>query len=103
MLSDGGISVGESMSSSSWGTSGEGDGCVVKLLYGALCGRGDISMESGTKHGEESGIGGVVTPSHLTGGVVTSAAGRLAFVCRRGQCTATYSLCLSRSVETDSK
>jgi hypothetical protein len=28
-------------------------------------------MESGTKLGEESGIGGVVTPSHLTGGVTT--------------------------------
>jgi hypothetical protein len=50
---------------------------VVKLLYGALCGSGEISMESGTKHGEESGIGGVVTPLHLTGGVVTSAAGRV--------------------------
>jgi hypothetical protein len=49
----------------------------VKLLYGALCGSGEISMESGTKHGEESGIGGVVTPLHLTGGVVTSAAGRV--------------------------
>jgi hypothetical protein len=30
-----------------------------------------MSMESGTKLGDESGIGGVVTPSHLTGGVVT--------------------------------
>jgi hypothetical protein len=27
-------------------------------------------MESGTKQGEEEGIGGVVTPSHRTGGVV---------------------------------
>lgn len=30
-----------------------------------------MSIESGTKLGEESGMGGVVTPSHLTGGVVT--------------------------------
>lgn len=30
-----------------------------------------MSIESGTKLGDESGIGGVVTPSHLTGGVVT--------------------------------
>lgn len=33
-----------------------------------------MSMESGTKLGEESGMGGVVTPSHLTGGVVTPSA-----------------------------
>jgi hypothetical protein len=31
-------------------------------------------MESGTKQGDESGIGGVVTPSHRTGGVVAPAA-----------------------------
>lgn len=36
-----------------------------------------MSMESGTKLGEESGIGGVVTPSHLTGGVVTPSAAAL--------------------------
>lgn len=59
------------MSSSLLGiTSGEGDGAVM-YWKGALCGRGEMSMESGTKLGEESGIGGVVTPSHLTGGVVT--------------------------------
>jgi hypothetical protein len=61
-LSNVGISLGESMSSPlSWIISGEGDGSVMKLLYGALWGRGEISMESGLKHGAESGIGGVVT------------------------------------------
>ena len=35
-------------------------------------------MESGTKLGEESGIGGVVTPSHLTGGVVTPSTASMA-------------------------
>ena len=29
-----------------------------------------MSIESGTKLGDEEGMGGVVTPSHLTGGVV---------------------------------
>jgi hypothetical protein len=29
-----------------------------------------MSIESGTKQGEEDGIGGVVTPSHRTGVVV---------------------------------
>lgn len=33
-----------------------------------------MSMESGTKQGDEEGIGGVVTPSHLTGGVVAPSA-----------------------------
>lgn len=33
-----------------------------------------MSIESGTKLGEESGMGGVVTPSHLTGGVVAPSA-----------------------------
>jgi hypothetical protein len=33
-----------------------------------------MSMESGTKQGDESGMGGVVTPSHRTGGVVAPAA-----------------------------
>lgn len=41
-----------------------------KKLKGALCGRGEMSMESGTQQGEDDGIGGVVTPSHRTGGVV---------------------------------
>lgn len=70
-----GSSHGESMSSSVSGViSGEGDGRgsdrSLKKLKGALCGRGEMSMESGTKPGEEEGIGGVVTPSHLTGGVM---------------------------------
>lgn len=43
-------------------------------------------MESGTKLGEESGIGGVVMPSHLTGGVVTpSAAAVEVSIYARGQ------------------
>lgn len=29
-----------------------------------------MSIVSGTKHGDEDNIGGVVTPSHATGGVV---------------------------------
>lgn len=29
-----------------------------------------MSIESGTKHGDEDGIGGVVTPSHRDSGVV---------------------------------
>jgi hypothetical protein len=74
-----GSSQGESISSSVLGvTSGDGDGSVrersLRKLKGALCGRGEMSMESGTKHGDESGIGGVVTPSHRTGGVVAPAA-----------------------------
>jgi hypothetical protein len=36
-------------------------------------------MESGTKLGEESGMGGVVTPSHLTGGGVTPSAAAAGF------------------------
>jgi hypothetical protein len=46
----------------------------VRKLKGALWGRGEISIESGTKHGDDEGIGGVVTPSHLTGGVVVPSA-----------------------------
>lgn len=71
-----GSSHGESMSSSLSGViSGEGDGRgtgsdrSLRKLKGALCGRGEMSMESGTKPGDEEGIGGVVTPSHLNGGV----------------------------------
>jgi len=83
-------SQGESISSSVLGvTSGDGDGSGTERslkLKGALCGRGEMSMESGTKQGDESGIGGVVTPSHLTGGVVApSAADALAFSCPGGQ------------------
>lgn len=85
-------SQGESISSSSvlGVTSGDGDGSgterSLRKLKGALCGRGEMSMESGTKQGDEEGIGGVVTPSHRTGGVVAPAAGgSLAFVCPRGQ------------------
>jgi hypothetical protein len=74
-----GRSHGESMSSSVLGvTSGDGDGKgterSLRKLKGALCGRGEMSMESGTKQGDDEGIGGVVTPSHLTGGVVASSA-----------------------------
>jgi hypothetical protein len=74
-----GRSQGESISSSVLGvTSGDGDGNVrerwLRKLKGALCGRGEMSMESGTKQGDESGMGGVVTPSHRTGGVVAPAA-----------------------------
>lgn len=72
-----GSSHGESMSSSVSGViSGEGDGRgrgsdrSLRKLKGALCGRGEMSIESGTKPGEEEGMGGVVTPSHLTGGVM---------------------------------
>lgn len=51
---------------------GQGEGMQRSLakLKGALCGRGDISIESGTKLGDESGIGGVFTPSQRTGGVL---------------------------------
>lgn len=44
-------------------------------LKGALWGRGEMSIESGTKQGDDEGIGGVVTPSHRTGGVVAPSAG----------------------------
>jgi hypothetical protein len=57
-------------------TSGDGEGSgkgrSLMKLKGALCGRGEMSMESGAKPGEEEGIGGVVTPSHLVNGVVVS-------------------------------
>lgn len=33
-----------------------------------------MSIESGMKLGDDEGIGGVVTPSHLTGGVVVPSA-----------------------------
>jgi hypothetical protein len=71
-------SQGESMSLSEPGvTSGEGDGSgrerSVMKLKGALCGSGEMSMESGAKPGDEEGIGGVVTPSHLVNGVVAAA------------------------------
>jgi hypothetical protein len=33
-------------------------------------------MESGTKQGDDEGIGGVVTPSHRTGGVVAPSAAK---------------------------
>jgi hypothetical protein len=71
-------SQGESMSLSVLGvTSGEGDGSVRRRLFmklkGALCGSGEMSMESGAKPGDEEGIGGVVTPSHLVDGVANSA------------------------------
>lgn len=43
---------------------------VERKLKGALWGRGEMSIESGMQQGDEEGIGGVVTPSHRTGGVV---------------------------------
>ena len=78
-----GKSHGESISSSVPGViSGEGEGegngreRLLRKLKGALWGRGEISMESGAKHGDEDGIGGVVTPSHRTHGVVVASASR---------------------------
>jgi hypothetical protein len=70
-------SHGVSMSLSELGvTSGEGEGSgrqrSLMKLKGALWGRGDMSMESGAKPGEDEGIGGVVTPSHRANGVVVS-------------------------------
>jgi hypothetical protein len=72
---DAGRLQGESISSSLLGvTSGDGDGSGIerseRKLKGALWGRGEISIESGTKQGDEDGIGGVVTPSQRTGVVV---------------------------------
>lgn len=56
--------------------SGEGDGRgrerSLTKLKGALWGRGEISIESGAKPGEEEGIGGVVTPSQRAQGVEVS-------------------------------
>jgi hypothetical protein len=78
-----GRSHGESISSSSvlGVASGDGDGNgaerSLRKLNGALWGRGEMSMESGTKQGEEERIGGVVTPSHLTGGVVAPSVARV--------------------------
>jgi hypothetical protein len=71
-----GRSQGESISSSVLGViSGDGDGNgterSLRKLKGALWGRGEMSIESGTKQGDEEGIGGVVTPSHRTGVVVS--------------------------------
>ena len=42
----------------------------LDLVYGILCGRGEMSIASLPYPGEEDGIGGVVTPPHRTGGVV---------------------------------
>lgn len=53
---------------------GEGSEISVIKLKGALCGRGEMSIESGMKLGEDEGIGGVVTPSQRTGGVVAPSA-----------------------------
>lgn len=70
-----GRSQGDSMSSSSVLGVGSGDGegngteRLSRKLKGALWGRGEMSIESGTKQGDDEGIGGVVTPSHLTAGV----------------------------------
>lgn len=72
-----GSSHGESMSSSVDGVVsglGEGRERSVAKLNGALCGRGEMSIESGTKLGDDEGIGGVVTPSQRIGGVVVPSA-----------------------------
>jgi hypothetical protein len=52
-----------------------GDGRELSLakLKGALWGSGEMSIESGTKLGDDEGMGGVVT-SHLIGGVVVPSA-----------------------------
>jgi hypothetical protein len=76
-----GISRGEIISSSVEGVvSGVGEAkgmgrCLDRKLKGALCGRGEMSIESGAQQGDDEGIGGVVTPSHRTGGVVVSSVG----------------------------
>jgi hypothetical protein len=50
---------------------GQGDGSNrSEKLKGALCGRGEISIESGTKLGDDEGMGGVVTPSQRVDGVL---------------------------------
>lgn len=74
-----GRSHGDSMSSSAVLGVGSGVGEArgarsLRKLKGALCGRGEMSIESGTKHGEDDGIGGVVTPSHLKSGVLVPSA-----------------------------
>jgi hypothetical protein len=73
-------SQGESMSLSVLGvTSGDGDGSGRDRSFmkpkGALWGRGEMSIESGAKPGDEEGIGGVVTPSHRTGVVKVPSVG----------------------------
>lgn len=74
----GGSSHGESMSSLVDSVaSGVGEGSsrsVVRKLKGALWGSGEMSIESGAKQGDDEGIGGVVTPSQRTGGVVVPSA-----------------------------
>lgn len=58
--------------------SGEGDGSgsgrerSLTKLKGALWGRGEMSIESGAKPGDDEGIGGVVTPSQRVHGVEVS-------------------------------
>ena len=87
-----GSSHGESMSSSLEGAVsgvGEANGngrSLERKLKGALCGRGEMSMESGAKQGDEEGIGGVVTPSHRTGGVVVPSACDVSATPIRAQC-----------------
>jgi hypothetical protein len=80
-----GRSQGVSMSDSTLGViSGDGDGSgwqrSLRKLKGALWGRGEMSIESGMKLGDEEGIGGVVTPSHRTGVLVAPSAGTLAYI-----------------------
>jgi hypothetical protein len=50
---------------------------VISLarVKGSLCGSGEISIESFPNAGDEDGIGGVVTPCHLTGGVLAPSVG----------------------------
>ena len=58
-------------------------------------------MESGTKQGDEEGIGGVVTPSHRTGGVVApSAAARVSPELEQRRVNGTAAYLESRSGET---
>ena len=67
---------GKSMSSDTDVVSGVGEGMLTSVMKenGALWGRGEMSMESGPKPGDDEGIGGVVTPSHRIGGVVVPSA-----------------------------
>lgn len=60
-----------------------------------------MSMESGTKQGDDEGIGGVVTPSHRTGGVVApSAAARVSTGRVQRSVNGTAAYLASRSGET---
>ena len=49
---------------------GEGITSFVVVVNGALWGSGEISIGSMPGAGDDDGIGGVVIPSNLTGGVI---------------------------------